>query len=296
MDSHVLKLYKQKLVEIMAGFDAFCSANGYSYFACSGTAIGAVRHHGFIPWDDDIDVYMPREDYDRLMANRQVLNGSNYAIKTLGDDGYIYAFAKFYDVNTTLVELKRFPTCVIGVYIDIFPLDEVSGTFTEIQRKKNLYDKYYTAFQDTYRKFCLKDFIYFLYHIRGKRCMELLQIPFMSDITKKKVREKFLRFEQEWAKDKGDKVMAHSCVYSLEKELFPKDWFTGYQLYDFENIKIRLTTNNDQYLTKLFGDYMTPPPMKKRISTHAHYYLNLKEGLSNSQVEERVKAGEYLVY
>lgn len=120
----------------MKSFDRLCTDNQLQYFASSGTAIGAIRHKGFIPWDDDIDVYMPRADYNRLMLLRKTLSGSGYAIKDLGDNEYIYAFAKYYDARTTIIETNEFPKCVIGVYIDIFPLDEVDGTYDEIKIKK----------------------------------------------------------------------------------------------------------------------------------------------------------------
>lgn len=296
MNDIALKKFKQRLVETMRHFDKFCNDNNLAYFACSGTAIGAVRHQGFIPWDDDIDVYMPRDDYNRLMECRCMLEGTGYAVKNLGDDDYIYAFAKFYDINTTLVELKSFPTCVLGVYIDIFPLDEVSGTIDEIKSKKEQYKKAYTAFQDTYREFYVRTILSFLYHKKFRRCLNLLAAHLSSQNRKKRIRHQFIRMETEWAKERGNRVMTHSCIYRLEKELFQKEWFDEYELYTFENIKIRLSKSNDKYLTQLFGDYMTPPPVEKRVSAHSHYYLNLREGLAKEEVRQRIKKGENLVY
>ena len=296
MNEKALKSYKNKLVDTLASFDAFCSNHALRYFACSGTAIGAIRHKGFIPWDDDVDVYMPRSDYDRLLSLRHLLNGTNYTVKSLGDKEYIYAFAKYYDITTTLVETDTFPNCVIGVYVDVFPLDEVSGSFEEIYEKKNNYSVEYRHFQDTYLKISKRMILSCLYHRDFIRLKKLFSILLMSSQRKMIERSKFLQIEAEWSKEKGNLVMTHSCIYPLEKELFPKSWFDDYIYVDFENIKIRLSNHYDEYLTHLFGDYMTPPPKENRVSDHSHFYLNLKEGLVATELKKRIKNGERLVY
>ena len=90
--------------------------------------------------------------------------------------------------------------------------------------------------------------------------------------------------------------MTHHGIYTLHKELFKKDWFSSSEYLPFDNYKIRVCGGYKQYLTQLFGDYLTPPPVEQRVSHHSHYYLNLKEGLSLSEVKERIKRGETLVY
>lgn len=296
MNPEALTLYKQKLIETMNFFDSFCRANNLSYFACSGTAIGAVRHHGFIPWDDDIDVFMPRNDFNALMSIRDRLISQGYAIKNLGDDDYIYSFAKLYDTNTTLIESNYFPNCLLGVYIDIFPLDEVSGTFDEIMEKKIKYTKEYRHFQDTFLSISARLILSRLYHLDMNRLKQLICMAFTSSKQKQLVREKFYSYENEWAKEKGSVLMTHSCIYRLDRELFPKEWFSEGIYMQFENIMIRLTKDYDVYLKQLYGDYMILPPEDKRISTHTHYYLNLKEGISIETAHERIAKGETLVY
>lgn len=292
MDSQVLEQYKNKLVEVMKSFDRFCSNNQLQYFASSGTAIGAIRHKGFIPWDDDIDVYMPRTDYNRLMQLRKTLDGSGYAIKTLGDSEYIYAFAKYYDSNTTLVETRAFPRCVIGIYIDIFPLDEVSGSYEEIFCKKMEYTSAYRRFQDTFIKVTPRMILYYLYYRNYKRTVELLRALFFTEKKRGEIRKKFCQLENHWSKEKGEFLLTHSCIYPLERELFPKEWFSGYVYVPFENIEIRLPKDYDRYLTHLFGDYMTPPPVEKQVSAHSHYYLNFREHLPYNKIKKRLSEGE----
>lgn len=296
MDNEVLVQYKNKLLEVMKSFDRLCTDNQLQYFASSGTAIGAIRHKGFIPWDDDIDVYMPRADYNRLMLLRKTLSGSGYAIKDLGDNEYIYAFAKYYDARTTIIETNEFPKCVIGVYIDIFPLDEVDGTYDEIKIKKEIYTTAYRKFQDTFLSLSMHKFISCLYHKNFTRLKELLLLLVQTKSKKKEIRTKFKQIEDNWAEERGIKLMTHSAIYALDKELFDKSWFSESIRVPFENIQINIPKEYDKYLSHLYGDYMVLPPLEKRGSMHPHFYLNLKEGLTLKDVERRMQKGERLVY
>lgn len=296
MNELALYEYKKKLLSTMYNFDKFCVQNHLRYFACSGTAIGAIRHKGFIPWDDDIDVFMPRKDYNQLIAIRSKLKPFGYAIKNLGDDEYIYAFAKFYDTNTTLIETASFPHCLLGVYVDIFPLDEVDGTFEDIKHKKDNYTALYRKFQDTFLSLSARQFISCLYHKNLQRFKELMMLLLLNKKRKNDIRIEFKQLEDNWATERGSKLMTHSGIYSLEKELFNKSWFTEAIRVQFENILVYLPKEYDEYLSHLYGDYMTPPPLEKRVSTHSHFYLNLKEGLTLKEVEQRMRQGEHLIY
>lgn len=104
----------------------------------SGSAIGVVRHKGMIPWDDDIDIVMPREDYNRLLDLKVQFNNTGYDVVSLRDYGYYTTFAKIIDKNTTIWERKEWPF-LIGVYIDVFPMD-----VTDVDEKQflNYYCKY----------------------------------------------------------------------------------------------------------------------------------------------------------
>ena len=115
--------FQEKLLQTFEAFSQFCKANNLTYYAAYGTCLGAVRHHGFIPWDDDIDVYMKREDYERLLSVRDQLNGTKWSVSDFRDGNYPYSFGKFYATDCSVWELRQFPF-IIGPWIDIFPLDE----------------------------------------------------------------------------------------------------------------------------------------------------------------------------
>ena len=116
--------WRNKKIEfgILKYVSQFCLENNIRYFLCGGTLLGAVRHKGFIPWDDDIDIYMPRPDYDRfidLMSN----STSNYYVLSSSQHDYYYNFAKVIDGRTSLNEIGYQPIRNLGIYIDIFPLE-----------------------------------------------------------------------------------------------------------------------------------------------------------------------------
>ena len=295
MDEKTSVLYKKKLVETLKAFDEFCTENGLNYFACSGTAIGAVRHKGFIPWDDDIDVYMLREDYDRLVEIRSKLNNTHYKIAEMGDEGYVYSFAKFYDTHTTLVETPSFPTCCIGVYVDIFALDEVNDN-DELRKKKEEYEFLLENYQKTYCSYTAYWFFANLFHFNFKYLKNTLTPRLCSRKKKEEIRKRFVDYEMAWRKEKGDKLFFHHAIYKIEKEIFEKEWFDSYEYLPFEDYKVRVNKDYDKYLSRLFGDYMILPPVEKRMPHHPHYYLNLNEGLDVREVKRRVAKGEYLVY
>ena len=120
---------QSKLLDMMKWFHGYCEENGLRYYALGGTALGAVRHGGFIPWDDDLDVGMPRADYDRMISLcKNGTGNTRYRIEAPGQNrDFIYPFCKAYDTETTLVENARIKA-KRGVYIDIFPLDGIGNT------------------------------------------------------------------------------------------------------------------------------------------------------------------------
>lgn len=117
-------------IEMLKSFHEFCKENALRYYIIGGTAIGALRHHGFIPWDDDIDLGMPRKDYNKLIStyNKKRTN-DRYILESpyTKNKDYCYTYSKLYDSKTLLVEkLKK--EFVRGVFIDIFPIDGVGAS------------------------------------------------------------------------------------------------------------------------------------------------------------------------
>lgn len=295
MDECAIKKYKQILCQTMKAFIRFCDDNDIKYMACGGTAIGALRHKGIIPWDDDIDVYMFRRDYERFISLRRKLESTSYRVGTPGDANYYYSFSKFFDATTTLVELPQFDKCVIGVYIDIFPLDEVEGPISEIKKLKHRYDYFYMKYQYSYWKVTPRSICAHLYHGMFKHLFYLIYTKLLTNKQLYSLRDEFVQFDKKLINNHGTKVLTFISIYGLEKEIFEKKWFADTLEVDFEDFKIKIPAEYDRYLTHLYGDYMTPPPPQKQVTRHYHYYLNLKERLDYTEIKNRLKKGEHTV-
>ena len=134
-----LRTMQEMLADMLKHFHDFCTIHSLRYYVFGGTALGAARHKGFIPWDDDLDVCMPRPDYERLM---KIYNDENtnkrYVLETpYSSEEYCFSFLKIYDTKTTLIERTRHPI-KRGLYIDIFPLDGV--------KDKSFFSRCYCSF------------------------------------------------------------------------------------------------------------------------------------------------------
>lgn len=253
---------KKVLLDTLCEFHAFCEKNNLEYFLIGGTLLGAVRHEGFIPWDDDIDIAMPRKDYDKLA---ELSHKFNYPLKFRSPDNerdYIHPFAKLTNERILIEEGAENPFRS-GVWIDIFPLDT---TFNSI-----LFQKIH--FSAVYRLRLLLDLKY------DKRSLEDFSIvkkivakplrPIAKLIPKKIINRAFSVNET-----------VPSCVFNKQqylanlygawgaKEIAPTEIFKEKVLYNFEGKNFWGPKNADFWLSKVYGDYMEPPPEDKRGSHH----------------------------
>ena len=138
---NIKERWNATILDILNAFMEICKRHDLRFYCCAGTAIGAVRHHGIIPWDDDIDVIMPRPDYDRLLEIAKTEDFGKYELVTpYNDESYPLYFSKLSDRTTTLVEERERP-CVIGLYVDIFPLDPTDDDIEKAKRLKVRYTK-----------------------------------------------------------------------------------------------------------------------------------------------------------
>lgn len=275
------KAYRHKLIETFRTFAEFCEKEGLMYMVCGGSCIGAVRDHGVIPWDDDVDVFMPRCDFDRLLSMRDSLP-EGYAIARLGEDNYSTSFPKFYDANTTLWEEESLRT-IVGVYVDIFPLDEFDGNYEECRRLKLKYDDIAQKYRRSMRKWTLTDILRKAigFHVLGFRRL-LLDRVWYSHFQQRYL-EELKAIQQEMASKRGELMLSYDGAYG-QKEICPKAWFADVTKMKFEYFEVNVPVGYHEYLTQLYGNYMTPPPPGRRASTHSHFYLNLDRGMTLEEV------------
>ena len=123
---------KQLLLKLLDKFVEVCEQNHLQYYLAGGSVIGAVRHKGFIPWDDDIDVHMPRADYEKLQTLPDEVWGEDMRLATWRKTkNYTYDFLKLELTNTTVIE-RLHPDYIGGIFLDVFPLDYISNSQTEV--------------------------------------------------------------------------------------------------------------------------------------------------------------------
>lgn len=259
---------KVLLIEMFGWFHDFCEANHLRYYALGGTMLGAARHQGFIPWDDDIDVGMPREDYLRMEQLMQNVSG-RYVLETPNTKNadFFYPFSKLYDTQTTLVENTR---CKIkrGIYLDIFPLDGAGKTETEavtyfkqVKARRNLLLTMTTGIRRGRSFFknvavcimrCVPDCVL----SRKKALLSLDQLC------------RFRNFDQcDW----GGNLMGNW----MEREIMPRSVMGMPTAYKFESLMIWGPQDYDGYLTRLYGCWQELPPIEKRKSHHDYLHCDL---------------------
>lgn len=273
--------YKELLLQTFKAFDSFCKENDIQYCAAGGTMIGAVRHHGFIPWDDDIDVYMKRPDFDKFISLRNQLNGTEYEIIDPSNDGYYCAMTKFSYRYSTVWEFRCIPF-VFGVYVDVFVLDYERGSYEKVVSKRMNYAKKVNLFYicsnnhsfqeigNSISQGAIRNSIWFIFQkLVLNKCRYVLkkQINTHSNIHK------------------GEWLVAYTGT-SGEKDIFHSEWFEKTISFPFEDTFIGVPCGYDQFLTAMFGDYMSFPPIEERQSHHALFYYNLKRRITKSEIKQ----------
>lgn len=258
--SNVMEKVKQVELDILCEFMRVCDALEVRWYAGCGTALGAIRHGGFIPWDDDIDVLMPRKDYEIFCAKAQPLLKQNFFIQTLDtDEEYCQPFAKLRRSDTTFLEEASAKDNINhGIYIDVFPLDGYPvGWLAEkiFMLKRIAYNNFLYQNADINQLSGYRKFFVLLYRmVKGT--------PTAKEAGYKK--EKMVK---RIPFDEGKLV---SCLIGdiPKRQAIPSDVYgTGREVV-FENITIKVPEKCEYYLTKLYGDYMQLPPVEKRVTLH----------------------------
>ena len=263
------------ILDILKAFMQICDKHGLRYYCCAGTAIGAVRHHGIIPWDDDIDVIMPRPDYDRLLeiAKREDF-GKYEIISPYSDPTYPLYFSKLPDRTTTLIEERERP-CVIGLFVDIFPLDATDDDIDEAKRLKDKYTKIINRLNAVSTHNTFGEYMHLLTDPKEWGRFAIKTLAFFCRTTiRRRLIAQMDEISHRYDYDQARNVQVYTGSYGY-KEVFPKEWLGDGKMFPFEDTEVPLPQEYDKYLRHFFGDYMQLPPVEQRVEKHHRAYVNL---------------------
>ena len=257
---------KRHSLQILIEIAKICDRQGITYFLGYGTLIGAIRHKGFIPWDDDIDVLLPRNDYNRL-AQYFIKNERNlYPLKLFGtsvNDKYPYAINRICNVDY-IIHTDNEADCGMGIFVDLYPLDGLGNNYGKAKIykiKANMYSS--LCFLST-RKQIKKSFT------KGK-AKQFLKIPafVFAHILGKDYFIKKLDEIQRKTEYRNSKYVANLIwgAYML-KDIYLRKWFQTSVDVEFEGYQVKAPIGYREYLTHLYGDYMKMPPENERYAHH----------------------------
>lgn len=245
-------------LEMFKSFVSICEKYHLRYYAAEGTVLGAIRHQGYIPWDDDIDVCMPRKDYDIFLSVAQKELPEEYFLQTyMTDPDFRETLAKIRNSNTTFLETYGQKININhGAWIDIFPVDGIPNSNCKVNRL--------LFFRKLVRGYLGKDYYprTFARRVAARVCQVLL--------LAKNTQKLLIRLEKKYKKypfDECERTISYGAAYE-KKEIHKRETYGEGKIVKFENTTIRVPIDADTYLRETYGDYMKLPPKEQQVGRH----------------------------
>lgn len=245
-------------LKILKYVHEFCINNDIKYFINYGTLLGAVRHKGFIPWDDDIDIMMSRDDYNKFIDLFSKEDSVYKVISMETNEKYFNNFIKIIDSSTKIEDERNYKTYESGIFIDIFPYD----TFYELKVVNKTYNwesfkllSFSKKENIQYGDSKIKDFIRLMFWI------------FLKPVSPRFFAKKIEKVIKQYT-DKNGKYVALLASKFKYNEVFEKSTFEELIELDFEDTKFFAPKEYDKILTQYYGDYMKFPPIEKQKYPH----------------------------
>ena len=270
MDEKCLELEEihNQSVKILYAIDEICRQEGIKYFLAYGSLLGAIRHNGFIPWDDDIDIQMPRDDYERFEEYCKKNSEELYPYVLFSQEtesGYPYVLDRLCDVRYA-IQKDNEKDCGMGLFVDIYPLDGMGNDLKEAATFEKRAHALTSLFLQSTRK-----------HFKIGKTKKI-----------KKIIEKYLRFIYAKFRGKhffGEKIASISKTYDYydsdyvgcvawrtygKRDIYKREWVDELIEHRFEEKMLMIPKYYDALLSQLYGDYMTLPSAEDRVPHHSY--------------------------
>lgn len=263
-----MKKLHSYILEILIDVDKFCRDNHITYYLGEGTLLGAVRHKGFIYWDDDADILMPREDYEKFLSVAPGALGDKYTVDSFQTNPRHWSIPSMVQMKReTRFKKPLFGSVALnnGPNVDIFPLDYVPTDYS-----KRLYIRS-SVIRALKRALWIKSGIHSIknYKTLKRRVLyyfpcKLISVFGSAASLKKKIQYLLLK-----TNNKSNGFLANfASLYSIKREVYPKEWYGLPIEIEFEGSRFFAPCEPDKVLKKLYGDYRQLPPFEKRRSKH----------------------------
>ena len=267
-----------KCLEMAEYFVQFCKENDLLCYLCGGGAIGTLRHKGFIPWDDDLDFFMPRKDYEKLAQLWPQKADSRYQLSK-SNENYIdrNLFITIRDTQTTCIKPYQQDLDIPhGLALDVLPLDYYPAN--GLSRKKQVIAAL------VYSLFCAQT-------IPEKHggIMKWGSQALLAMIPSKKLRYKIWKKAEtemtKYTKEESDGITELCSGPYYMKKKYPISSFEDALWLPFEETVLPIPVGYDAYLKTAFGDYMTPPPVEKQVAHHDAVLIDLEKSYTHYKGE-----------
>lgn len=260
---------QEKCFELLQEIDHVCKRAGLKYYIYSGTLLGAVRHKGFIPWDDDIDLVMMRDEYEKFPdACHKYLDHKKYVLQTIYSDPFASnGWMKLHDRNTTFISGARRKRAMEGINVDIFPVDNVPDSDFVMKIRSRIIDKVNIIYQYRFLNHSSKASL----KMRAFQALILLIPPW----NEQKFKRAYDHYIQRYNKYKTKRVVYFSNAKYMLK-VVPRSCLDSTVDLPFEKGSFPAPSNWKKVLEIRYGeDYMTPPPESQRNSQHGAKIIDL---------------------